>query len=355
MIPFSAESDLDNTPAARIRRGEPLQALAPRSGSFAPPPIRDEERRAPYGGRMQVGKPMLLGDDPAADDEATNAAAKRARVLNALKLGGVVVLLAAATYAWLSVPHKKEELAGPPVASLSITTTPDDSLVLLDGAQVKGPLDRDYTEPRLPAAQEHVLIIRHEGFTEQTQTITLSANEKKILAIKLEPLPGQLTVRSTPSGAKVFLDNQEVGTTPAYLPNVVQEQSHAIALEKHCYRPWQVAVPAHAGKREVVATLEPLFGACPNMKVEKEEKAPELPVDDPAAMAGLGFLSLASRPSASVFVDGVDIGRTTPLTQWPLKVGKHKIRLVLGNKKREISVELKSGQTQSEIVDLRRK
>ena len=353
MIPFAAESDDDNTPSARIRRGEPLQAAAPRSGSFSP--ARPEDRRAPYGGRMQLGKPTLVGDDPSQDDEQTVSLQKKARLRRALQWGAGTLVVVVLGAAWLSVPHKKEELAGPPVASLSVTTVPEDALVLLDGAQVKGPLDRDYNEPKLAAAKEHTLLIRREGFTDQTQPITLAAGEKKTLAIQLQPLPGQLTVRSTPPGAQVFLDNELVGTTPAYLPNVVQEKSHAIALEKHCYRPWQVAVPAHTPKREVVATLEPLFGACPNLKVAPEEKAPDLPVDDPQAMASLGFLNLASRPSASIFVDGVDIGRTTPLVQWPLKVGKHKIRLVLGSKKRELAIEVRSGQTASEIVDLRKR
>ncbi len=72
-------------------------------------------------------------------------------------------------------------------------------------------------------------------------------------------------------------------------------------------------------------------------------------------MASLGFLSLGSRPSASIFIDGVDIGRTTPLVQWPLKVGKHKLRLVLGAKHRELAVDIRSGQTASEIVDLRKR
>ena len=73
------------------------------------------------------------------------------------------------------------------------------------------------------------------------------------------------------------------------------------------------------------------------------------------SVPSLGFLSLGSRPSASIFIDGVDIGRTTPLVQWPLKVGKHKVRLVLGNKRRDMTVEVRSGQTANEIVDLRKK
>lgn len=40
-----------------------------------------------------------------------------------------------------------------------------------------------------------------------------------------------------------------------------------------------------------------------------------------------GFLSLNSRPWARVFVDGVAIGRTTPLLSFPLAPGPHRVRL----------------------------
>jgi len=129
---------------------------------------------------------------------------------------------------------------------------------------------------------------------------------------------------------------------------------HAVVLEKKCFKAWQQGVPPNAGRREVVASLEPNPGACAGQPVVREEKpAPELP-NDPAQMASIGFLSLGSRPSAQVFVDGVDIGRTTPLVQWPLKVGKHKVKLVVGSKKMELAVDIRSGGTVSEIVDLRK-
>jgi serine/threonine protein kinase len=362
LAPSLAEehSDEDNTPSARLRRGQPLKAAAPRSGNLAAAPRedrRDEARDvkpAPFGNRMQMGRQTLHAGDPALADETT-ASGRKAQIVRYAKLAAIAAALAVAAWAWLSVPHKKDELSGPPSGSLTVTTQPEDALVLLDGAQVKGSLDRDYTEPKLAADQEHILIVRREGFTEQTQPISLKPGEQKVLGVQLKPLPGQLTVRSTPSGAQIFLDGQSMGTTPAYLPNVNQDQPHALSLEKHCFRPWQVAIPAHAGKREVAATLEMIFGACPNMKVISEAGAPDLPVGDPKAMASLGFLSLGSRPSASIFIDGVDIGRTTPLVQWPLKVGKHKVRLVLGSKRRDMTVEVRSGQTASEIVDLRKK
>jgi eukaryotic-like serine/threonine-protein kinase len=339
----------------RGRRGESPRAAGPRN-SGAPRP-HSEDKLAPFGGRMGVSRPTLVGTDPAAADEDTiSTLTRRARWVRRGQLALLAGAIGVALWAWLSVPHTKEDPTGaPPSGSVSVTTEPEDAVVLLDGAQVKDPLDRDFTEPKLSSGTEHVLTVRRDGFVEQVLPMTLQAGEKKVLQVKLLPLPGQLTVRSSPGGAQVFLDGAKVGITPAYLPDVKQEEAHAIVLEKRCFRAWQVAIPAHAGKREIAATLEAIPGACMGQRVEKEEKAsPELPVDDPAAMASLGFLSLGSRPSANVVIDGVDIGRTTPLVQWPLKVGKHKVKLVVGAKRKEVAIEVRSGQTVSEIVDLRK-
>jgi hypothetical protein len=357
--PLTAANPSDETDPRQRRRGRGgRKGEAPKpAGPRMAPPARPPEKLAPYGGRMVVSKPTLVGDDPVtAEEDTVSTLTRRARWMRRGQIALLGLAIAGALWVWLSVPHTKEDQSGaPPAGSISVTTEPEDAIVLLDGAQVKTPLDRDFTEPRLSAGVEHIVTVRREGFSEQILPLTLLVGEKKMLPVKLQPLPGQLTVRSTPSGAQVFLDGNKVGVTPAYLPDVKQAEAHAVVLEKKCFRTWQVAIPANAGKREVAATLEPIPGACRDVRAEKEEKpAPELPVDDPAAMASLGFLSLGSRPSANVVIDGVDIGRTTPLQQWPLKVGKHKVKLVVGGKKKEFGIEVRSGQTVSEIIDLRK-
>src|SRR5207302_5674266 len=160
-----------------------------------------------------------------------------------------------------------------------------------------------------------------EGVEEQALTIVLQPKEQKTLEVKLQPLPGQLTIRSDPAGAQVFVDGTRRGFTPVYLADVDQSQAHAIVLEKRCFNTWQLAIPARAGKREVAATLQAQPGACVSRVQREEQPEPEVP-QDPQALASLGYLSLAARPAGNVFIDGVDIGRITPLKGWPLKVGK---------------------------------
>jgi serine/threonine protein kinase len=178
---------------------------------------------------------------------------------------------------------------------------------------------------------------------------TLERAEQKSPAIKLDAVASEITVLSSPPGAQVWLDGVRKGVTPAFLPSIDPAARHAITVEKKCYRPWQVSIPARAGRRELAATLQLAPGVCVG-QIEMSGMA-DLPE---AAKEGatIGFLSLGSRPSANVLVDGVDIGHTTPLPAWPLKSGSHRVRLVASGRSKDFSVDIRSGETHIEIVDL---
>jgi hypothetical protein len=176
-----------------------------------------------------------------------------------------------------------------------------------------------------------------------------AAAETSAPAIKPDPVAGEITVLSSPPGAQVWLDGVRKGLTPAFLPSIDPAARHAITVEKKCYRPWQVSIPARAGRRELAATLQPAPGVCAG-HIELSGMA-DLP-EEAKEGATLGFLSLASMPSANVLIDGVDIGQTTPLPAWPLKRGSHRVRLLVPGRSKDLSVEIRSGETQIEIVDL---
>jgi hypothetical protein len=162
-----------------------------------------------------------------------------------------------------------------------------------------------------------------------------------------------ITVLSSPPGAQVFVDGVRKGVTPAFLPSLDAASGHAISVEKTCYRSWQLALPPGAGTRQLAATLTPAAGACPGGHLEKTGMpAPEGLPEAASAGATLGFLNLGSRPSAQVLIDGVDIGQATPLLAWPLKSGTHHLRLAGAGRDRELSVEIRIGETHSEMVDL---
>ena len=162
---------------------------------------------------------------------------------------------------------------------------------------------------------------------------------------------GLMLVLSSPSGAQVYLDGLRKGVTPVYLSDFDPARTHAVTVEKKCYRAWQVAIPGGTGLRELAATLVAAPGACPGHLEKADGMGPPKDLPDDARLT-LGFLSLASRPTAHVVIDGVDIGQTTPLLSWPLRDGRHKIKLMGSSRSKELAVEIRAGRTRSEIVDL---
>jgi hypothetical protein len=161
---------------------------------------------------------------------------------------------------------------------------------------------------------------------------------------------GGVTVLSSPPDALVYLDGEKKGTTPLALAPLDPAASHAITVEKKCFRTWQLALPPGAGPRLLAATLQGDPGACPgSYPGPSGMPLPDPPGDAPAM---LGFLNLASRPGAQVLIDGVDIGQTTPLSAWPLRPGPHKLRLVSRSGAKELPIEIRGGETRSETIDL---
>jgi eukaryotic-like serine/threonine-protein kinase len=116
---------------------------------------------------------------------------------------------------------------------------------------------------------------------------------------------------------------------------------------------WAAVAAAHAKRAGTSAPATssraaapvPADAAAQGTAAEEQSTAPDAPA--------LGFLSLSSRPPAEVVIDGIEIGRSTPLPSWPLKAGSHRITLLAGPRSKELRVEIAAGQTLSEIVDLR--
>jgi hypothetical protein len=69
-------------------------------------------------------------------------------------------------------------------------------------------------------------------------------------------LTGALAVDSRPAGARVFVDDKAVGTTPMAMPSV-SAGSHVIRLEHDGYRHWSSSVRIIASEQNrVTASLE---------------------------------------------------------------------------------------------------
>jgi hypothetical protein len=131
----------------------------------------------------------------------------------------------------------------------------------------------------------------------------------------------QLLVRSTPSGARVFVDGRDVGRTPASVSDLARGQHRVRVVQDGFVTEERRVVIAGSGSQALSVTLER-----PRTAVAARPAAPPV-----SATTGTltTQLKVESRPTnARVFVDGRLIG-TTPLALEQIEAGEHNIRLEL--------------------------
>ena len=96
-------------------------------------------------------------------------------------------------------------------------------------------------------------------------------------------------------------------------------------------------------------------------KVAAADKASEAKPDKTAEKSsspsgsGEGYLRLGSKPWTNILVDGKETGLHTPQTHLKLAAGAHRITLINAqfNIKETFSVDIKAGETETVIKDLR--
>lgn len=99
------------------------------------------------------------------------------------------------------------------------------------------------------------------GYRDYDETVTVGAGETRTVDVQLvsisQPLPGNVSVASTPQGANVFIDDIYKGITPVTVPEVTAG-SHDVVLKLSGYQDSEnnVNVPP-GGTASVSVTLKP--------------------------------------------------------------------------------------------------
>jgi hypothetical protein len=131
---------------------------------------------------------------------------------------------------------------------------------------------------------------------------------------------GRLLVRSTPAGARVFVDGKDAGATPVAVRGLT-EGSHSVRLVREGYMPAERTLSftaARPARSLIVELLRP-----------SAARRVGVPPPSPSALAGgyTGSLGVASLPpGATVYVDGKEVG-TTPLRVPAIDAGSHVVRI----------------------------
>jgi len=161
----------------------------------------------------------------------------------------------------------------------------------------------------------HKIRISKDRYQDYHENIFIQEGKPKAIMAGLAPKPfGDLQVNSNPSGAEVFIDDEQKGITPVALVDL-PKGNRRVTLKKEGFDPWQGTVEIIPLKNvHISADLITIYGS----------------------------LDISSDPSeALIFIDGKKVGKT-PLLLEKIQKGKHKININksgLGEWEQEILVE----------------
>jgi len=136
---------------------------------------------------------------------------------------------------------------------------------------------------------------------------------------------GRVLVRSTPSGARVFMDGKDRGQTPVTIREL-GEGEHRLRIVRDGYAAAERRVTLSASKPSQSLSV-PLAREPRGRKTELVSPKPTAQPSAKAEAASLGALVIESRPpGATVLIDGRPVG-TTPMSLGDVRVGNHTVRI----------------------------
>jgi tRNA A-37 threonylcarbamoyl transferase component Bud32 len=192
--------------------------------------------------------------------------------------------------------------------SITVQSSPSEADVYLDNIK-KG--TTPITINDVPVGS-HKIKLRKQDYDDKEVTVAVSAGQTINVDEPLNIKTGSITVNSDPSGAEVYLDNTDKGSTPMTVYDV-PVGSHIIKLKKENYDDILKTITVTSGTNIRITE---------NLKIKKNN------------------INVDSSPSgAEVYLDDTYKGNT-PITIPDVPVGEHKIKLRKKNyyESREITV-----------------
>jgi len=210
-----------------------------------------------------------------------------------------------------------------------VNSQPVGATVFLDGKNVGTTPLPVYKIPQ----GKHTLKITLKDQQEVIKEIEIKPGPTKTIHIVFQEREGGLSVTSTPSGAKVFLDEVYVGKSPVNL-KLVLSGKHTINVTMEGYETYSETITIKSGEIENINI---------NLK----------PVSDGNNPAENGRLTIRTLPpDADIYIDNNVTGRS-PLVELSVAPGNHMIKVIKSGydtKTREI--EIKKGEKKEVKITL---
>jgi serine/threonine protein kinase len=216
--------------------------------------------------------------------------------------------------------------------STEVTSEPSSANIFLDGKD---------TGRRTPATLEglsigkrYIVRIEKEGYGPEDREVRIVSPETVSVNFTLSEPKGVINIITDPPGAAIMLDNKLTGeTTPHMLENLPVGIDIRITLSKPGYEDFEQILTLTSTKPQKLSTKLAVL----------EEK--------------FGSITVDSEPEvASISVDGISTGRTTPATIANLEPGSRKIELNLeGYETWQTSVVIRANTTENVSATLSKK
>jgi parallel beta-helix repeat protein len=139
--------------------------------------------------------------------------------------------------------------------SISVTSTPSDALMYLDEFYSgKTPHTITAVSPGY-----HIIKLALADYQNWSKEVHVAAGETSCFDVKLTPILGSISVTSSPSDAKIYLDDRYRGKTPHRVAEV-SSGNHTLRLTLDGYQDWSTDLQVRIGETsDVAAIMIPAF------------------------------------------------------------------------------------------------
>lgn len=187
--------------------------------------------------------------------------------------------------------------AGPRYGTINVSSEPSGAQVFINNEE-RGSTPFSATE--LAAGEEHTIRIMLEGYQPVTRTVNIQEGDNPAINVSLQESYGRLNISSQPAGARVTINEQDMGTTPLLASELTVGEEHRVRIALEGFEPVTRTVMISEGENNPI-----------NVQLT------------PAT----NYVSVLSRPDeAEVTIDNRVVG-ITPLQKLEYRIGMHSIEV----------------------------
>lgn len=128
------------------------------------------------------------------------------------------------------------------IGTLAVTSDPETAEIEIDGRAYGTTPFQDFLEQG-----QHKIRLTQTGYKPYEKIVTVKRDETTDVSITLETLPGSLALDSVPSGASLFINDIDYGTTP-YKRESIEAGDYTVRLSLPGYDTFEQTITVHPGE-----------------------------------------------------------------------------------------------------------